>query len=135
MIIKKFVGKNEEEATSLAKKDLGENLVIMNVRKVKAKPPFAFLKSKRVEVTAAIEEEDPAMVRIRKIARAQDSAQSKPSGASSESVTAKPAQDASATSVTASSPAVAPLTSAKSSPDEKSKSIEEKLDNLQNILV
>ncbi len=134
MIIKKFVGKNEEEATSLAKKDLGENLVIMNVRKVKAKPPFAFLKSKRVEVTAAIEEEDPAMVRIRKIARAQESAQSKTAIASSESVTAKPAQDASASSVTAPSPSAAPLTSSKATPDEKSKSIEEKLDNLQNML-
>ena len=133
MIIKKFVGKNEEEATSLAKKDLGENLVIMNVRKVKAKPPFAFLKSKRVEVTAAIEEEDPAMVRIRKIARAQDSAQSKPVTAP-ESVTAKPATENPAASSPASVTAAAPLTSALVSPDVKSKSIEEKLDNLQNML-
>ncbi|MBO7096470.1 MAG: hypothetical protein J6V94_05870, partial [Lachnospiraceae bacterium] len=77
MIIKKFIGKNEEEATALAKKDLGENLVIMNVRKVKAKPPFAFLKSKRVEVTAAVEEDDPTMEQIRRIARAQVSAQEK----------------------------------------------------------
>lgn len=130
MIIKKFVGKNEEEATNLAKKDLGENLVIMNVRKVKAKPPFAFLKSKRVEVTAAIEEEDPAMVRIRKIARAQDSAQSK--AASVTSVTAKSAETASE-SVTSSAQA-APLSSSKVSGDEKSKIIEEKLDNLQNML-
>ncbi|MBO4908787.1 MAG: flagellar biosynthesis protein FlhF [Lachnospiraceae bacterium] len=133
MIIKKFVGKNEEEATSLAKKDLGENLVIMNVRKVKAKPPFAFLKSKRVEVTAAIEEEDPAMVRIRKIARAQDSAQSKAAN-TPESVTAKPAQETSGTAQQVSSSASAPLTSVGISPDEKSKSIEEKLDNLQNML-
>ena len=133
MIIKKFVGKNEEEATSLAKKDLGENLVIMNVRKVKAKPPFAFLKSKRVEVTAAIEEEDPAMVRIRKIARAQDSSQSKAAN-TPESVTAKPAQETSGTAQQVSSSPSAPLTSVGISPDEKSKSIEEKLDNLQNIL-
>ena len=133
MIIKKFVGKNEEEATSLAKKDLGENLVIMNVRKVKAKPPFAFLKSKRVEVTAAIEEEDPAMVRIRKIARAQDSAQTKNSAQASASVTSKaPGDTAAATS--ASSGVTPPLSSASVSPDEKSKSIEEKLDNLQNML-
>ncbi|MBR3573555.1 MAG: flagellar biosynthesis protein FlhF, partial [Lachnospiraceae bacterium] len=75
MIIKKFIGKNEEEATALAKKDLGDNLVIMNVRKVKAKPPFAFLKGKKVEVTAAVEEEDPGMEQIRRIARAQVSAQ------------------------------------------------------------
>ncbi len=134
MIIKKFVGKNEEEATSLARKELGESLVIMNVRKVKAKPPFAFLKSKRVEVTAAIEEEDPAMVRIRKIARAQDSAQSK---AATQPAPASASQNAAAPQGAASSettPSVTPLSSAKISADEKSKIIEEKLDNLQNML-
>ncbi len=134
MIIKKFVGKNEEEATSLAKKDLGENLVIMNVRKVKAKPPFAFLKSKRVEVTAAIEEEDPAMVRIRKIARAQDSAQAKTASDAASSATVKSPADATGVSSNATSSGVVSLSSSKVSTDEKSKIIEEKLDNLQNML-
>ena len=129
MIIKKFVGKNEEEATSLAKKDLGENLVIMNVRKVKAKPPFAFLKSKRVEVTAAIEEEDPGMERIRKIARAQDSAQ-KAAAQPTPQASAQPApQSQPAASVQPKAPEqTVSVTSA------SSVNIEAKLDNLQNML-
>lgn len=130
MIIKKFVGKNEEEATSLAKKDLGENLVIMNVRKVKAKPPFAFLKSKRVEVTAAIEEEDPAMVRIRKIARAQDSAHQK-SQAQAAPQTAPQITSQAASPAPASAPAESVTASA---PSATAVNIEAKLDNLQNML-
>ena len=123
MIIKKFIGKNEEEATALAKKDLGDNLVIMNVRKVKAKPPFAFLKGKKVEVTAAVEEEDPGMEQIRRIARAQVSAQEK---VRSES----PSQSGDAAK---NSPTAAPVVRSLTSVD-KSSSIEAKLDNLQNIL-
>ena len=37
MIIKKFQGKTEEEATQLARKELGDSVVIMNVRSVKKK--------------------------------------------------------------------------------------------------
>ena len=43
MIIKKFTGKTEAEATEAAKKELGSTLVIMNVREVKRKGLFAFL--------------------------------------------------------------------------------------------
>ena len=123
MIIKKFIGKNEEEATALAKKDLGDNLVIMNVRKVKAKPPFAFLKGKKVEVTAAVEEEDPGMEQIRRIARAQVSAQekAKAEGSPQSNDAGRPAAQP--------APVVRSLTSV-----DKSSSIEAKLDNLQNIL-
>ncbi len=123
MIIKKFIGKNEEEATALAKKDLGDNLVIMNVRKVKAKPPFAFLKGKKVEVTAAVEEEDPGMEQIRRIARAQVSAQEKARAEGSPQ-----SNDAGRTAAQP-APVVRSLTSV-----DKSSSIEAKLDNLQNIL-
>ena len=59
MIIKKFTGKTEAEATEAAKKELGDGLVIMNVREVKKKGLFAFLSPKQVEVTAALEEENP----------------------------------------------------------------------------
>ena len=132
MIIKKFIGKNEEEATALAKKDLGENLVIMNVRKVKAKPPFAFLKSKRVEVTAAVEEDDPTMEQIRRIARAQVSAQEKAkasaasgNNADASKAAAKPELKSSQVSAAQTAPAAS---------DDKSRVLEEKIDNLQNIL-
>lgn len=60
MIIKKFTGKTEAEATEAAKKELGSTLVIMNVREVKRKGLFAFLLPKQIEVTAALEEETPA---------------------------------------------------------------------------
>ncbi|MCM1185468.1 MAG: flagellar biosynthesis protein FlhF [Lachnoclostridium sp.] len=57
MIIKKFVGKTEEEAVEAAKKELGEGVVIMNVKDVKPKGFFAFLLPKQVEVTVAREDE------------------------------------------------------------------------------
>lgn len=57
MVIKKFVGKTEEDATAAARKELGENIVIMNVRQVNPTGLFAFLKAKQTEVTVALEEE------------------------------------------------------------------------------
>lgn len=57
MIIKKFQGKTEEEATESAKKELGSHIVIMNVRNVKKKGLLRFFHSQQVEVTVALEEE------------------------------------------------------------------------------
>ncbi len=57
MIIKKFQGKTEEEAVSAAKKEMGENVVIMSVRNLKKKGLFSFLKKPVVEVTVGMEEE------------------------------------------------------------------------------
>ncbi|MDE5907561.1 MAG: flagellar biosynthesis protein FlhF [Lachnospiraceae bacterium] len=57
MIIKKFQGKTEAEAVESAKKELGSNVVIMNVRNIKRKGMFSFLKPQLVEVTVALEEE------------------------------------------------------------------------------
>ena len=57
MIIKKFQGKTETEAVESAKKELGNGIVIMNVRNVKKKGMFSFLKPQMVEVTVALEEE------------------------------------------------------------------------------
>ena len=56
MIIKKFTGKNEEEATALARKELGNGVVIMNVKSLKKGGIFGFFKAPQVEVTAAVEE-------------------------------------------------------------------------------
>ena len=58
MIIKKFTGKTEQEATDIAKKELGEGIVIMNVRPMKRTGVFSFLKPQRIEVTVALEEEN-----------------------------------------------------------------------------
>lgn len=57
MIIKKFQGKTEAEAVESAKKELGSNVVIMNVRNMKRKGLFGFLKPQMIEVTVALEEE------------------------------------------------------------------------------
>lgn len=57
MVIKRYQAKTEAEATENAKKELGQNVVIMNVRTVKKKGFFSFLRSPMVEVTAALEEE------------------------------------------------------------------------------
>ena len=60
MIIKKFQAKTENEAVELAKKELGNNVVIMNVRNVKRKGLLSFLKPQLTEVTVALEEETEA---------------------------------------------------------------------------
>lgn len=57
MIIKKFQGKNEEEATEAARRELGNSVVIMNVRNIKRKGLAGIFKSPQVEVTVALEEE------------------------------------------------------------------------------
>ncbi|MBP3421043.1 MAG: flagellar biosynthesis protein FlhF [Lachnospiraceae bacterium] len=57
MIIKKFQGKTEAEATENAKKELGNGVVVMNVKELKRKGVFSFLKPKMIEVTVALEEE------------------------------------------------------------------------------
>ena len=58
MVIKKFQGKTEAEAVEAAKKELGANVVVMNVRNVKRKGLFSFLKPQLIEVTVALEEEN-----------------------------------------------------------------------------
>ena len=51
MIIKKFLGKTEADATEQAKKELGPNVVIMNVKNVKRKGLLALLKPQRVAIS------------------------------------------------------------------------------------
>lgn len=58
MIINKFQGKTEEDAIAKAKSEMGQGLVIMNVRVVKPGGVFGFLKTPYYEVTAAMEEKE-----------------------------------------------------------------------------
>ena len=58
MIIKKFQGKTKEEALECAKKELGEGIVEMNVKTVKAKGLLGVFKGTKIEVTVAKEEEN-----------------------------------------------------------------------------
>ena len=57
MIIKKYVGKTESEATDEAKKELGQNIVVMNVRPLKKSGFLALFQAQKIEVTVALEEE------------------------------------------------------------------------------
>ena len=57
MVIKKFQGKTEEEAINLAKKELGEAVVIMNVKTIKKKGIAALFSKPTTEVTVALEDE------------------------------------------------------------------------------
>lgn len=58
MTIKKFQGKTQEEATEKARQELGAAAVVMNVKEIKPKGLFGFLKGSTYEVTAAIEEKE-----------------------------------------------------------------------------
>ena len=55
--LKKFQAKTEEEAVSAAKREMGENVVIMSVRNLKKKGLLSFLKKPVVEITVGMEEE------------------------------------------------------------------------------
>ena len=56
MTIKNFTGNSRDEAIQNAKNELGDSVVIMNVKEVKPKGLFSVFKSSTFEVTAAIEE-------------------------------------------------------------------------------
>lgn len=58
MTIKKFQGNTEEEATTRAKMDLGLEAVVMNVKEIKPKGFLRVFKKTSYEVTAAIEEKE-----------------------------------------------------------------------------
>lgn len=57
MIIKKFQGKTENEAIEAARRELGENIVIMNVKNFRKKRFFGLFGTNAVEVTVALESE------------------------------------------------------------------------------
>lgn len=61
MTINKFQGKTQEEAIEKAKKEMGENVVIMNVKETKPKGFFKAFKNSTYEVTAAMEEKEQAV--------------------------------------------------------------------------
>lgn len=58
MTINKFLGKTKEEAIEKAKKELGPNAVIMNVKEIKPKGILRAFSKSSFEVTAAMEEKE-----------------------------------------------------------------------------
>lgn len=116
MIIKKFTAKTEKEAIENAKQELGEGVVVMNVREVKAKGFLAFLKPHMTEVTVALEEESEKY-------SAAVSAINNVIASSQTPVTPPP--------VTQPQPAPQPV---EETVRKDSSAIEEKLDSLQSLL-
>lgn len=58
MTIKKFEGKTKEEAINAAKRELGQEVVIMNIKEAKGKGILGVFRKPTYEVTAAVEEEE-----------------------------------------------------------------------------
>ncbi len=132
MIIKKFTAKTEEEATKQAKDELGARSVVMNVRKVKQKGFFSFLKKPLIEVTAAVEEDTDSLVthvrrpsdnNIRTVTKVPFKNQQKDEKPRFKDVIPddeeKPAANSSA---------------GKEKPKNEDKGIEEKIDNLHTLI-
>ena len=110
MIIKKFQGKTEEEATALARAEMGDGVVIMNARQIKRKGLLGIFKRPIYEVTAAMEEAEKKPVKKEETKPAEN----------------KPAE-----------PLLPPEIIKEASPkteDDNDKKIEAKLENLSSLI-
>ena len=56
MVIRKYIAMSEEEAAKLAREELGEDVVIMNVKKNEPKGLAKLFRKPSVEITAAVDE-------------------------------------------------------------------------------
>lgn len=140
MIIKKFQGKTEAEATQSAKKELGDHVVIMNVRSVKRKGLFGFLMPQLVEVTVALEEESERMAAARReeAAKAQPLVNALVGGESTSSGSGSTAQRERILPEELSAATIVAGTGTENKLGDENKNdnsaIEEKLDNLHSLL-
>lgn len=127
MIIKKFIAKTEKEAIENARKELGEGVVVMNVKPVKSKGLFAFLKSPMTEVTVALEEESEKLTAaVSAINSVIASSQAK----EEEAAKGAPIKD----TPVIETPEKRDTGSAVKEKRENNSAIEEKLDSLQSLL-
>ena len=56
MIIKKYQAQTEEEAILQARDDLGKDAIVMNIKKIKPKGIYKLFKKPLVEITAAVDD-------------------------------------------------------------------------------
>lgn len=139
MIIKKFQGKTEQEATENARKELGSAVVIMNVRNVKRKGFMGLFASPQVEVTVALEEESekpkaPVMTALEQLAARQKVVNAQNAGAT----VSTPANVSVSTSpngevMVDSKPVIAPAQT-QIITENRTDALEEKLDSLETLL-
>jgi flagellar biosynthesis protein FlhF len=123
MIIKKYVGRTESEATEEARKELGPNIVVMTVRPAKKTGFFSIFQPQKIEVTVGLEEETERAPR----SFSPEKERTITPKVSADDYSQKDTIIASGGRV---SPKVVPVSEAK---DDNS-AIEEKLDNLSNLL-
>ncbi len=119
MIIKKFTGKTEEEATEAARKELGNGLVIMNARTIHKKGLSRLLRPGTVEVTAALEDDRAS---LRSANREQNE------GAHAEAKVTSPGAEKLVKDMKETKNVVNAM-------NESSQNIEKKLDSLETFLV
>ncbi len=143
MIIKKFQGKTENDAVEQAKKELGPNVVIMNVKNVKKKGLFGFLRGNIVEVTVALEEERERQTAVKSApvvgaetkVPAMKSTSMQPTVTGLEKTAETVASSLSALEQLAKMQEKSLEEQVKQTTNEKTGSLlEEKLDNLENLL-
>lgn len=131
MTINKFQGKTESEAIEKAKSEMGPNTVIMNVREVKPKGLFGSFKKSTFEVTAAVEEKEqtpnPAQA-VRLPSRLHENI----NYAADEKIEIPPLIKE--PEPPAAQRQIARPAAKREEPDKKEWVLEERLENLQNIL-
>ncbi len=137
MIIKKYTGKTESEATEIAKKELGDNIVIMNVRPIKKSGFFAFFAPTRTEVTVALEEEPAKTVRPAKQQSAPKTVKPSESRSSMADKLLKAQEQGEIPPLKVNNTPIVPRETApeiNAQVSDESNAIEEKLDSLHNLL-
>lgn len=144
MVIKKFQGKTEAEATENARKELGSAVVIMNVRNVKKKGIAGIFKSPQVEVTVALEEESekqpqkaPTMTALEQLAARQKAINDRRAAEAVSAVSARPSgiiADTSGDIIKESAPDKPLKDIMDDTPPKPRADVIEKLDSLENLL-
>lgn len=130
MTINKYQGKTKEEAIEKAKQELGDGVVVLNVKEIKPKGMLKAFKTSMYEVTAAIEEREQFAKQIPK-EPVNLAADEKISIAPIQRETVPVAQQAPAPQQMITETA-APIKEVKS--DNSNAELEKRLENLSNIL-
>lgn len=138
MTIKKFQGKTKEEAIEKAKLELGQNAVVMNVKETRPKGLFSSFKKSTFEVTAALEEKetytDPSTA-LKNMQKIHDTINMTADEAIQIPVQEKkPQQEREEAEQSAMEFLKKNASLLKKEDAKKSERIEERLENLQNIL-
>ncbi|MDO4166454.1 MAG: flagellar biosynthesis protein FlhF [Eubacteriales bacterium] len=135
MVIKKYIATTEEEAIGLAKAELGNDAVIMNVKTMVPKGFYKIFKKPSVEITAAVDENSgdtresvPDFSKLQEVIREQEEY------AAPDSKVAK--QEAKREKLLQSDQILddTPEQEEQQNPDAEKEAIEQKLNSLQDLL-